>query len=288
MLGAERVDRDRGNERRVDAARQADEYVGEAVFRHVVARAEHEGFVDLLDGRKHGLDACCHAVVADPGVRDGDLGELLGTRTATRIELPFAERRAHVEVHHEQILDELLGAGHEVTLLVEDDGRPVEHELVLPADEVRVDDRHGRVGGAGRQHRLALSPSLRVVGGRVQVDDELGAARRLFEDRTARAPRVLADRDADLDARDQEQIRCIAARYEVALFVEHGVVRKQLFAVRAVDAPVRAHGGRVVQVASGSGKPMTAAQRPVRAAILSSVSTACATNAGRRRRSSGG
>ena len=47
VLGAERVDRDRGDEGGVDAARQADQHVGEPVLAHVVARAEHERLVDL-------------------------------------------------------------------------------------------------------------------------------------------------------------------------------------------------------------------------------------------------
>ncbi len=49
VLGAERVHRDRRDERRVDAAREADQHVGEPVLRHVVAGAEHERLVDLVD-----------------------------------------------------------------------------------------------------------------------------------------------------------------------------------------------------------------------------------------------
>ena len=80
-------------------------------------------------------------------------------------------------------VDELLRAGDEHALLVEHERRAVEHELVLAADEVRVDDRHRRVGGARREHRLAFDEALRVVRRRVEVDDELGAARGLGEDR---------------------------------------------------------------------------------------------------------
>ncbi len=50
-----------------------------------------------------------------------------------------------------------------------------------------------------------------------------------------------------------EQRRRFRARDEVALLVEDGVVREQLLAVHAVDAPVGAHGGRVVQVTARLG-----------------------------------
>ena len=50
VLGAERVDGDGGDERRVDAAREADDHVGEAVLVDVVAGAEHERLVDLVPG----------------------------------------------------------------------------------------------------------------------------------------------------------------------------------------------------------------------------------------------
>ena len=46
-FGAEGVGGDTGHDRRVDAARQADHDVGEAVLAEVVARAEHERVVQL-------------------------------------------------------------------------------------------------------------------------------------------------------------------------------------------------------------------------------------------------
>ena len=69
--------------------------------------------------------------------------------------------------------------------------------------------------------------------------------------RAERAPDVLADRDADLDAADDEQLERIGRRAggEVPSLVEHGVVRQQPLAVRADDLAVGAHRGGVVQVA---------------------------------------
>ena len=57
VLGPERVDRDRRDQRGVDAAREPDEHVGEAVLAHVVAGAEHQRLVDLLHRRQQRLDA---------------------------------------------------------------------------------------------------------------------------------------------------------------------------------------------------------------------------------------
>ena len=94
----------------------------------------------------------------------------------------------------------------------------------------------------------------RVVRRRVDVDDELGAARGLGDDRPGRAPRVLADRDADAHAADDEQRAVDGRRREVALLVEHRVVRQQVLAVDALHLAVRADRGRVGEVAAGLGE----------------------------------
>ena len=75
VIGAERVDRDRGDERRVDAARDRDEHVGDAVLEHVVARAEDERLVDLAHRLGHRLDARCNGTIADVRVADVHLGQ---------------------------------------------------------------------------------------------------------------------------------------------------------------------------------------------------------------------
>ena len=128
-----------------------------------------------------------------------------GARPAARVEQPLAERRPHVEVDDEQVLGELLRARDEVPLLVEHERRAVEDELVLAADEVRVDDRHRRVGRARREHRLALAQPARVVRRRVEVDDQLGAAGGLGEDRTVGLHASSQIETPTLHARDDEQ-----------------------------------------------------------------------------------
>ena len=229
--------------------------VGEPVLAHVVARAEHERFVDLVHRLERRFDARRDARVGRTAVRRpgspaaatprpdrADRAGACGTRAARRC------RRSSRSVTN------CLARAIERSLLVEHERRAVEHQLVLAADEVRVDDRHRRVGRARREHRLALDEPLRVVRRRVEVDDELRAARRLGEDRSGRAPRVFADRDADLHARDVEQRQRLARRDEVALLVEDGVVRQQLLAVDAVHAAVRADRRRVVQIATRFGE----------------------------------
>jgi hypothetical protein len=65
----------------------------------------------------------------------------------------------------------------------------------------------------------------RIEGRGVDVHDEPGAGQRLRAHRPVREPDVLADRDADLDAADEEE-RGFVARLEVAVLIEYAVVRQ--------------------------------------------------------------
>ena len=201
VLGPERVDRDRRDQRRVDAAGEPDEHVGEAVLAHVVAGAEHERLVHLVHRRRA---AARSAAASRRSPRRASLTATSGSapalRPPARVEQAAPERGADVDVDDEQVLLELRGAGDEPAALVEQHRRAVEDELVLPADEVHVEHGHRRVGGAGGEHRLAFVDAARVERRRVDVHDELRAARGLGDDRAVRAPRVLADRDRDAHA----------------------------------------------------------------------------------------
>ena len=84
VLGTERVGRDRGDERRVDAARQADEHVGEAVLAHVVAGAEHERLVHLAHRVERGSTTPARGDSRELRLADRDLGERRGARTRPR------------------------------------------------------------------------------------------------------------------------------------------------------------------------------------------------------------
>src|SRR5439155_25308146 len=107
-----------------------------------------------------------------------------------------AENALRLEIAVQQVLFEQLRAGQDVTALVEDDAAAVEHQLVLPADEVHRGQHDAVVGGPSRQHSLPAVTLTGMVGRGVDVDDELGASGRLLDDRSGRIPDVLADRDA--------------------------------------------------------------------------------------------
>ena len=197
--------------------------------------------MDLVDERR---------VVQHGGLGHDDLRQRHLRDAAPRVEQALAVDGRHRHVDDEQGLGELRTAGEQVALGVERERAAVEHELVLPADLVDVDQRRVGVGGTRRQHLLAGGGLAAVVRRAVDVDRQLGAAVGLHRERTVRAPDVLADRDADVDATDDVQLERIGlvARREVAGLVEHGVVRQQPLAVRAEDLSVGAHGRRVEQV----------------------------------------
>ena len=140
-------------------------------------------------------------------------------------------------------------------MLVEDQRRAVEHELVLAADEIRVHDRLREFGGASREHRLTLAQPLRVIRRGIQVDQQVRTRGRLRAHRAVGSPRVLTDRHADAHAGDFEQLARIRAGREVALLVEHRVVRKVLLAIDTLHPAHGAHGGRVVEIAGPLRKP---------------------------------
>ena len=142
------------------------------------------------------------------------------------------------------------GARDQPTGLVEQHRSTVEDELVLPSDEVHVQDRHRGIGRSRRQHRFALVDAAGVVGRSVDVHHQLGPTRRLRRDGTGRAPCVFADRDRDPHTAHDEQWPVVGGRREVPRFVEHRVVREQVLAVDPLHATVRADRRRVGEVPS--------------------------------------
>jgi hypothetical protein len=130
--GPERVGRHRGHERGVDAARQCEDRLGEAVLPHVVARAEHDRAVDLLD--------------------------LAGPRAA-----PVDRERAVLDLDHEQVLVEARGPADDLAVGRHHERASVEDQLVLTADRVHVDDPRAGLRHACPQHVLALVDLAAVV-----------------------------------------------------------------------------------------------------------------------------
>jgi hypothetical protein len=198
-LRAERVHRHREREGGIDAAGQPEHHAGEMVLVHVVGDAEHERPVDPVDE--------------------------LGRRRDVRGE----DVPAGLDLDELQRLDEERRAIHQFALAAHGHGAAVEDQLVLAAGDVHVDDRQAGLGIALAQHRLAPGELARVVGRAVDRQQHLRprggrAARRLG------TPEVLADGDAELDALHLHHAG-LRARLEVALLVEHAVVRQGLLAV---------------------------------------------------------
>ncbi len=248
----QRVGGHHGHQRGIDPSGQPDDDIGEAVLVHIVAGAEHQRGVHLRhrverrrDGRGSGL------LMGGRRVADRHHAEGPGRHPPSRVEQALAEHRPHIEVDHEHVLGEGSGASHELTIRVDDHRGAVEHQLVLTAHLVHVDQRARGVGGAGGQHPHPLRQAAGVVRRRVDVDDELGTSRRLLGDRATRTPCVLADAHPHAHTTDHEQLGFLHAGREVALLVEDGVVRQQTLVVDADHLTSRAHSRRVVQIEAG-------------------------------------
>ncbi len=250
-----RVGGDHRDERRVDAAGQADHDVAEAVLHDVVARAEHERLVQLGDRveRRRQRIGDGLGALADGGGRDLDRRQRCLRLATARVEQALAVDRGDRHVDDEQVLDELGTAGEQRAVGVEGERAAVEHQLVLAADLVDVHQRGVRVGGPGGEHPLAVRRLAEVVGRGVDVDGELGAAGGLFGERPVGAPDVLADADAHLDATDEVELHRVGLvpRREVASLVEDGVVGQEALAVGADHPATAADRRRVEQVVVG-------------------------------------
>ncbi len=136
-----------------------------------------------------------------------------------------------------KLLDHLARCG-------DDERRAVEYELVLAADTIDVHDRHA-VLARSRAHLLASQRLLpRVVRRAVGHDDDLRAGGLRARGRLGK-PHVLADDRGDAHAGDFEHA-WRGAGLEIALLVEHRVVRQAGFSVDLRDTAVADHRHRIV------------------------------------------
>ena len=246
-VGAEGVDGQRGDQRRVDAAGEAEDDRRHAVLVDEVAQPQHQGPPDLLavaqrlDDRRRARLERRHRLVGEqvPGHRqraDPALGAV-------------GRRRVEGEVDGQQVLDELRCAGEQLAVGGDDQRVAVEDQLVLPADLVAVEDRRLRLGGPPadqRQPQVVLGPLVRRgVGGADEVDAHLpGDAAR-----TALDPEVLADGQRDVDA-VQPDDRQLGARHEVPGLVEDAVVGQVPLVVAGDDLAAVEQGGGVARGAA--------------------------------------
>ena len=222
-FGAERIGRDERHQRRVDAARQAHDGALEAVLAGVVAHAEHERLIDLVQV----------------------------------VERLLQPSRRPAELPQQQVGGELPGPGHGLARGVDDEAVAVEDELVLAADEVAEGDRHAVGAGPLREHLLALDALAAQVGRARRVQEELRPGLRLQRAGRPRLPEVLADREPEARSAELDQLR-LATGLEVADLVEDAVVGEPVLAVDGLDLAVPQGRERVVDRA-----PRGAVRQPV-------------------------
>ena len=136
---------------------------------------------------------------------------------------------------------------------VQRERRAVEHQLILPADLVEIDQRQTAFGNTSHRDRQPQIVLVARIGRAVRHDENLRAGLgealddifvflRLFE------PDVLADGNADADALDRHRPRGGTAR-EQPLFVEHAVVRQVGLVAQRGDAALIEQRAGIVELA---------------------------------------
>ncbi len=258
-LGAEGVDRDEGDQRRVDPAREPDDHVLEAALGHVVARAEDERRVDLGVGveQLRQIPARRRRVGAALGREGSEVGHhrrhLARRRPRAGVAQARGPRGLDVDVAHQELLGELRRAGDHVAVVVDHERVTVEDQLVLAADERAEGHRGEAVARALGDHLLALAALAGLVGRGGDVEHQPRAGQRLVGHRRTGDPDVLADGEADLDPVDLDD-RPAGAALEVAQLVEDPVVGQVDLAVDGLQAAVCQHRRGVVDVVGALGE----------------------------------
>ena len=135
----------------------------------------------------------------------------------------------------------------EAAVGVERERGALEHELVLPADHVEIDQRQAALDHARHRDVLADDELVALIGRGVADEQDLAAGLEDALDRV-RPPDVLADRDADPDAAKDDRPRRRAGD-EHPLLVEHAVVRQVDLEPHRLDAALVEERHGVVQPA---------------------------------------
>ena len=202
---AYRIDRDGQGQGGIDAAGQPEHGARKSVLRNVITHAEHERVVDTF------------GIVREHVVRARE-------REAAGVPRNLDERGGFTKLAH--VYDRL-------TARIDDERTAVEHEFVLAANEIHVGDRQARSRDRRLQRGQPRRAFVHAVRRGVDVQDHFrpGVARR---DRRCRLPDVLADVDRQAYTAGLDDADVLAWR-EIALFIEHGVVRQLLLAI-ACDA----------------------------------------------------
>ena len=144
-------------------------------------------------------------------------------------------------------LGELGGGGHHGTGAVDDEGATVEDELVLAPHLVHVGDGAPGLGHPLAGHGQTVGSAADGIRRGVHVDDEARPAGRLGGDGAAGEPQVLAHRHAHGHAGHLVQLEVRGPRCEPPLLVEDAVVGQPALVVHAEHVPAGAHGQGVAQ-----------------------------------------
>ena len=218
----------------------------EAVLLDVVARAEHERRVDLglgveqrrdLAARRRGVDVLAPRQRPQPP----HLGQRAAhRRPLARVAQPRGQRRLQVDGADDERLLELRRAHEHAALVVEQQRVAVEQQLVLAADHVAEGDRAQVVARALDQHPLALAALARVIRGGGGVQHQRRAGQSLVREGRAGRPDVLADGQAQPRVAELQHGAALAD-LEVALLVEHAVVREHRLAVDGLQLALGQH-----------------------------------------------
>ena len=168
----------------------------------------------------------------------------------TRIAQPRPKHRLNFDIEHQQLLFELIGARHYITVGREHRACAVEHQLILPAHQVDIRHEQPVIGGARGEHLFAKGALAGVKRRTVDVDDNLRPGGALHHRGPYGVPNVFADVHAHRGAVDGVH-RALSARLEVARLVEDAVVGQVHLAVAADMPAVVYQRGGVVYVRVG-------------------------------------
>ena len=201
VLGAERVDGDRADERGVDAAGQAHQDAGEAVLdaRSRGARATSAG-----RSRRRRPSARRRAGASGAYGASGRPRSRCARWAAPEPGVGVRHRRGggrQVEVDDQQLGHELRRPGPAVAVGVDHQRVAVEDELVLAADEVDVGERAAAVARAAGAQLEPASSLAASYGEPLMTTSSPASAASAAAGRPV-LPDVLADRDRDVDAAD--------------------------------------------------------------------------------------
>lgn len=245
VVRAQGLGRQGQGQRAVYAARAANHGAREAAAARIVAQAQH----DLAAVELHGGQACgrhAHAGLAG-----------------------CVEEASVAELQRAQVLHEALGLEDHAAPGLHREGGAVEHDLVLAADLVHVEDGQAVARGRLAEDLVALLALAQVAGAGVDADHQVGRGVGHAREGvggvvgTGVVPAVLAHQKAHLGLAYAQHLGRVGAGLEVAALVEDVVGGQQLLVVAQAHGAVLEHQQAVVQRLAGPAGARGCADDPV-------------------------